>query len=209
MQKKCFEDELEAVDAENQAALMAMQRERDAEHAARTLVQDRYQMERDDALEKTAATMMAVQRKMSQLHARATRLEREKKSLAIALSEKQVMIDVLISAAAGRDAERRRVDLSSKALGEERERKVVLVKSLRGEAAQLREQLAQERRINLNLVSKIGEMECSRKEEHVRHAEDLDECKEQSKKEVDRLGRLFASMMHDFSTVQSDVSTTD
>lgn len=209
MQKKCFEDELEAVDAENQAALVAMQRDLDAERAARSAAEERFQVERDEALEKTSTTMMAVQRKLSQLHARATRLEREKKSLASTVSEKQVMIEVLVSAAAAKDVERRRVEMSSKAQKEERERKDVLLESLRGEVAQLRERLGQERQVNVNLVTQIEEMEGTRKEEHVRHAEDLDNCKQQSKNEADRLGRLFASMMQDFSNVQSDVATSD
>lgn len=209
MQKRCFEDELEAVDAESQAAVAALTRERDAEREARVMAEERFQREREAALEKTTVTMVAVQRKVTQLHARATRLDREKKSLVATVSEKQVMIEVLAGAAAAKDVERRRLDLLSKTQEEERERKDALVEALQAEVAQLREKLGQERQVSLNLIAQMDELEGERSGDRERHAEDLDDCKQQSKKEADRVGRLFASMIQDFTNVQSDVSTND
>lgn len=209
MQKRCFEDELEAVDAESQTAIAALTKERDAEREARVRTEERFQRERESALEKTTVTMVAVQRKVTQLHARATRLEREKKSLTAVVSEKQIMIEVLASAAAAKDVERRRLDLLSKTQEEERQRKDALVETLQTEVAQLREKLGQERQVNLHLIAQMDELEGKRSGDRDRHAGDLDDCKQQSKKEVDRLGRLFASMIQDFANVQSDVSTND
>eukprot|EP00177_Eucheuma_denticulatum_P003084 GFKZ01005564.1.p1 GENE.GFKZ01005564.1~~GFKZ01005564.1.p1 ORF type:complete len:513 (-),score=134.39 GFKZ01005564.1:3027-4565(-) len=191
MQKKCFEEELEAMGMDSQMAVREVQRELEVERGLRRESEERYRKERELTLEKTTATMVAVQRKLAQLHARATRLEREKKSLAGAVAEKQVMIEVLASAAAAKDVERRRMELLSRTSEEERLRKEGVVERLETEVRGLREMLAQERKVNANLVARI---------------EEIEEAQGESEKEV-KEGKIFAGVGQDFVNAQSDVST--
>lgn len=209
IQQKCFEDELEAMENESRACISnlwkELQDERDSkEHIIRSL-----QEERDAALAKTNTTMQAVQRKLAQLHARATRFEREKIALSAAQDEKQVMIEVLASAAAAKDVERRRFDLLSKSHEEERNRKNSLIDILQKEVGQMRELLDMERRKNQALTRKAKAMGEQLQELRDQHAEDPGDCKQGSKKENEQLGQLFTSAIQEFSNVQSDVSTND
>lgn len=202
MQKKCFEEELEAMDAESQAALMGLQRELEMERGMRVEAEERYKREREVALEKTTATMIAVQRKMAQLHARVTRLEREKKSLAGTVSEKQVMIEVLASAAAAKDMERKRLEVLTGAREEERRRKDGMVEGLEKEIVRLRERLGVEQKVNLNLLGKIEELEG-------RENGQGDEEEKGEENKVKRVERLYCSVIEEFGNAQSDVSTTE
>ncbi|CDF39440.1 unnamed protein product [Chondrus crispus] len=202
MQKQCFEQELEALESESQAAINSLTRERDAEREARVREEQGYRRERQLALDKTTATMIAVQRKMAQLHARATRLERDNKNLTAALIEKQIMVEVLASAAAAKDVERRRLDLLSRTQEEERNRKDSLIAALQAEVGHLREELVQDQQANNILAAQVEELKGERDGDRQRMEKDLDDCKQQQKKESDRLGRLFTSMIQDFATVQ-------
>lgn len=209
LQKKCCEEELEAMENESQATITSLQMELRAERATRERLTKQFQAERDGTLERTEATMYAVQRKLGQLHARSTRLEREKNALAAANSEKQVMIEVLASTAAAKDVERRRLDLLSKTREEERQRKNKMIESLQNEVLELRKRLDQEGAVNASLLTSIERLQNDRDGDLERHAEDMADCKKESKQETERLGRLFASVMQDFANAQSDVSTTD
>lgn len=191
MQKKCFEEELEAMGMDSQMAVREVQRELEVERGLRKECEERYRKERELTLEKTTATMVAVQRKLAQLHARATRLEREKKSLVAAVAEKQMMIEVVASAAAAKDVERRRVELLSRTSEEERLRKEGVVERLETEVRGLRDMLAQERKVNANLVARI---------------EDIESAQGGTEKEA-KEGAAFAGVGQDFVNVQSDVST--
>ena len=209
LQKRCCEEELEAMENESQATITSLQMELRSERATRERLTKQFQAERDGTLERTEATMYAVQRKLGQLHARATRLEREKNTLVTANSEKQVMIEVLASTAAAKDVERRRLDLLSKTREEERERKNKMIESLQNEVLELRKRLEQEGAVNASLLTSIERLQSDRDNDIERHAEDMADCKKESKQETERLGRLFASVMQDFANAQSDVSTTD
>lgn len=209
MQKKCFEEELEAMDAESQAALMGLQRELEMERGMRMEAEERYKREREAALEKTTATMVAVQRKMAQLHARVTRLEREKKNLAGTVSEKQVMIEVLASAAAAKDVERKRLEMLAEGRDEERKRKEGMVEGLEKEVVRLRERLAVEQRVNLNLMGRIEELEGKGNGEQDGGEETKEDEKREENNNVKRVARLYCSVIEEFGNAQSDVSTAE
>ncbi|PXF48130.1 hypothetical protein BWQ96_02082 [Gracilariopsis chorda] len=208
-QKACFEEELEAMEKESHAAINDLQVQVQHERFEKEHMKRVFQRERDAALEKTNSIMQAVQRKIAHLHAKATRLEREKATLSAAHNEKQVMVEVLASAAAARDADRQKRELLSKAEEEERSRKNALIDSMQGEIKQLRARLEEEAQRSKSLLDKIEAMHLERDDEKERHAQDIVDCKTQSQKEEDRLGRLFASVLQDYANVQSDVSTND
>lgn len=207
IQKKCFEEELEAMDAESQAASLDLQRELEVERGMRAEAEERYKREREAALEKTTATMVAVQRKMTQLHARVTRLEREKKSLAGTVSEKQVMIEVLASAAAAKDVERKRVELLARSREEERKRKDGMIERLEKESLGLRERLAVERKVNLNLLGRIEGLE-GRENGKVDKV-GREDTEEGEGKRVNRGEKLYSSVIEGLANAQSDVSTNE
>lgn len=208
-QKACFEEELEAMEKESHAAINDLQVQLHHERFEKEHMKRVFQRERDAALEKTNAIMQAVQRKIAHLHAKATRLEREKANLSAAHTEKQVMVEVLASAAAARDADRQKRELLSKAEDEERNRKNKLIDSMQSEIKQLRARLEEETQRSKSLLDRIEAMHVERDDEKKRHAQDIADCKTQSQKDGDRLGRLFASVIQDYANVQSDVSTND
>ncbi|KAI0562504.1 hypothetical protein FGB62_59g18 [Gracilaria domingensis] len=208
-QKTCFEEELEALEKESHAAIHTLHIQLERERMEKERLKRAFENERDEAIEKTNITMQAVQRKMAHLHAKVIRLERENAVLSASQKEKQVMVEVLASASAARDVERREREMISKAEQEERNRKNMLIDNMHAEIKQLRARLFEETECRRALLNKIEEMHDEREDEKDKHAEDLAHCKKQSKKENDRLGRLFASVIQDFANVQSDVSTND
>ncbi|CAN8077245.1 unnamed protein product [Agarophyton chilense] len=208
-QKVCFEEELEALEKESHAAIHALHSQLELERMEKEKMSRAFANERDEAIEKTNITMQAVQRKLAHLHAKVVRLERQNAALSASHKEKQVMVEVLASATAARDVDRREREMVSKSEQDERNRKNMLIDSMHTEIKQLRARLLEETECRRALLSKIEEMHNEREHEMEKHAEDLADCKNQSQKESDRLGRLFASVIQDFANVQSDVSTND
>lgn len=206
MQKACFEEELEAIDAEARATCGALEETLLEERDAAAREREAFEKERETALEKAGLTMDAVERKMALLHARATRLEREKTAAVAAGMERQALLEAMSDAAAARDIENRRLDVISRGYDSERVRKNALIDKLQREVNTMRNQLAEEREANRALSAQLCDEETARRDEQNRHSEDLEGCRKQSKGDVDRLGRLFASMIQDLQS--ADVPTT-
>lgn len=205
-QKKCFEEELESLEAEARARETALASQLDDERARLGAVKSALERERDIVLERTEEAMDAIQCKLAHLHARSSRLEREKAQLEHSLAEKSLMIDTLATAAAANDAEKRRVDLMVRISDDERARKDRVIDALQSEVSGLRHRLSAEMEINSQLVHSIESIEGKRAQDLAKHDESLTECRLESQKEADKLGRLIASVIQDFANAQSEVS---
>lgn len=208
-QKKCFEDELEAMENEARAREAALRAELDEERTLNLRLESDFNREREEALEKADETMQAVQRKLAQLHARATRLEMEKNTLETTLTEKGLALDNLSVSLEERSVEKRRMQLIVKNADDERLRKDKVIEALQQEVSGLRERLSAEEDINLELQGKIKIVESKRQEDRTKFEKELAEFKVNAKKESDRLGILFGSVIQDFANAQSDVSAVE
>lgn len=206
IQKKCFEDELQLMETETQSAINALQAQLDHQRTQTDHLIFRYERQRHEAFDKTQFTMDAVQQKLSTLQARSTRLQREKDQLAEALEQKQLMIDVLASNAASQDLKTHRTLILENGLEDERKRKNTLVDSLQQEIAFLRNQLEEQRDQNRVMSVKVTRLEREHQEESQRYAKHLEDAKEESDEEIHRMGRLFASVIEDFTQSPSDES---
>lgn len=162
LQKRCFEEELEAMGSEHQAALQKLHKELETERALRIAAEATYARERDLALEATTSTMHAVQRRVTTLNARVGKLEREKKTLTTAVNEKQIMIELLANKAAAKDVERRRLEVLERATEEERIRKEGIVQRLQQDVERLTDNLREERTSKFNLLLKLDELEAEK-----------------------------------------------
>lgn len=151
--------------------------------------------------------MNAMQRVLGQLHGKSTRLEREKAHLEHAVGEKNLTIETLVTAAAANDAEKKRVDMIAKSSDDERARKDTVIEALHAEVRGLRHRLSAEMEINAQLVQTIETVEVRRGDDRSKHEEELTDCRVDSQKEVEKLGRLIATVIQDFANSQSEVST--
>lgn len=203
IQKQVFEDELDLIELETKQALDDLQQSLDVERCEKIEMELRFEREKEEAVESTDVTMQLVQRKLSQLHARTTRLEREKRVLEAKLEEKHVMIEVLASATAAKEEERRRTDVLVRGIERERLRKNNLIDSLQAELADLRKR-------NNQMNNEMTQLQGSTVASVNTFEQHLQDCKQDSKRDIDRMGRLFASVLHEFPVAcKVDMPTPD
>lgn len=208
-QKVCFEEELDAMDIETRTKIQLLQEKIVRERAERHQLEVAFENEKNEAIEKTCATMQAVQHKIALLCRRVVLLESQKNVLSAAHKEKQALVEVLASAAAARDLDRDREKMLSEADDEERKRKNAMLDLMQDEIKLLRKQLGEEKTRNKTLADKLGEARIHKEAQETRHAEELANCKKELQKDSDRLGNLFASVIQDYTNAQSDVSSSD
>lgn len=205
-QKDCFREELGYLkDAREREATRTSRFENECARLASVV--SALERDRDTIVQRSEEKLNAVQRKMSHLHARTLRLEREKINLEHTISEKTLLIDSLVATASAHEAEKRRVDIIARSSNDERVRKDRVIDALQTEVNGLRHRLSAEMEINSQLVHTIETVEGKRASDRARHDESLTKCRIESQKEADKLGRLIASVIQDFANAQSEVST--
>lgn len=205
-QKKCFEEELEHVEAEFRIRDTDLRAQLDQERARMAAMVKAFERERDSVLAKTEETISCLQRKLTQGLSRSSRLEWENAHLARSLSDKSAIVDALLANAEANEEERRRLDVITKMSDDERARKDRVIGALETEVRDLRQRLSAETAINAQLLHAIETVEGNRNVDRVKYKEQLSECRNESKKDLDKLSRLVSSIIQDFVDANGDVS---
>lgn len=205
-QKKCFEEELDQVEAEARMREASLRAQLEQERARTAAMVKAFERERDAVVAKTEETISCLQRKLNQGLSRSSNLEWENAHLIRSLSEKSALVEALIANAEASEENRRRADVMSKASVDERVRKDRVINALESEVRDLRQRLSTEAEINAQLLQAIETIEGNRDNDRVKYIERLSECRTESKKDIDKLGRLVSSLIQDFVDAERNVS---
>lgn len=116
VQKRCFEEELESLEAEAHATVVAFERQFAALRDDVAVKDEEHARERDAAYAKTAAVMAAVKKRIERADARLAAVERQRDAAAAAAHQRHALLDALARerAAARADAEAARTEVGRK-----------------------------------------------------------------------------------------------